>query len=50
MEDILVELESGMSVIDNKLVYVDVCGELRTVKIFDLVTHEEKIYFYENLP
>ena len=47
MEDRLAELDEGIRIIGDKLVYIDVSGLLKTVKVFDLTTNKENIYYFE---
>lgn len=47
MEDRLAELDEGIKIIGDKLVYIDVRDLLKTVKVFDLITNKENIYYFE---
>ena len=47
MEDRLAELDEGIKIIGDKLVYIDVSGLLKTVRVFDLTTNKENIYYFE---
>ncbi|MBI2499060.1 hypothetical protein HYV88_02360 [Candidatus Woesearchaeota archaeon] len=47
MEDRLAELDEGIKIIGDKLIYTEIKDLLKTVKVFDLTTNDENIYYFE---
>lgn len=50
MEEKLAEMEIGIHMLGDKIVYVDDRGKLKVVKVFDLITQKEETFFFDKHP